>query len=202
MGRGHGGTGGSTWRGRNSDRTMQGYSSELQKAVTLRENSIRFNDSESMTAFDENGNILFEKQGNATSVTFYSADVRDRIITHNHPGIATIDDRGRQIKSNSLSKEDVVSAVGTNAKEMRAVTQNYRFSIKRPEGGWNYGAKTTQKEFTKQKARVLAQAKKYVANYKGDKRDAWSRVQATFYHQINKEVAKNLGYEYTKQKIY
>lgn len=126
MGRGHGSSrGGGGAKGFQGDRSMRGMSAGLAKALTARESEIRDLPYENSAIFDEQGNALEITNGGANRRVGYDGILADgNIVTHNHPG------------GGSLSRKDILGAVSTNAKEVRAVAGDYTYSIKRPDSGW------------------------------------------------------------------
>ena len=184
MGRGHGGSRGSSPGG------------GLARNLGRRESEIKGSANERMSIFDEKGNELFRNEnGDATSVSFKEGKqfMKDNIYTHNHPsGIS------------SFSEGDWVAAITYDVKEMRAVANNVTYSLKRPQSGWGMVGKNKQGEigvaFRNAKESVTARLKHYVMNYKGNKQQALDRADRVMSHMVNKAVAKKLGYEYTHSK--
>lgn len=87
-------------------------------------------------AFDENGKVIFHREGTRGSIRFEPkqlAAISGRVFTHNHP------DTG-----GSFSPADVSLAMGVNLREIRAVSHNsgeagsgrYVHRMIRPNGGW------------------------------------------------------------------
>jgi hypothetical protein len=122
------------------------------------------------------------------------------IVTHNHPLQGRSKGRDRADDGGSFSKQDFQYARGIDAKEMRAVTGKYTFSIRRPATGWNPGSKD-EGAYRRAKARVDRRIKKYYEATKKDWKTAGHRVSATYWHLVNKEFAKAAGYTYTKTKV-
>jgi hypothetical protein len=105
--------------------TEAGYSAALARSVLNAEKGIKDNKNETAVIFDENGKEVFRKEGTRTGVSYPGKYGTDRIMTHNHPG-----------PDAPFSSSDLRDAVKFNMKEMRAVSRNYTFSVKRPKGGW------------------------------------------------------------------
>lgn len=135
MGRGHGGTGGSTWR-----------SGGLEKSLQTAEASIRNSSIENAYVFDKHGKEVYRRiEGemihysnnpkinammnkltqNSHSVEVPLKYVKDHIVTHNHPN------------GDSFSYGDLEMMLKGDAREIRAVGKNRIYSIKRPKGGWH-----------------------------------------------------------------
>lgn len=202
MGRGHGGSRGSGPSGGVSDRTMRGYSSTLAKAIGETESTIRTNTSESIHIFTEQGEKILGEAGKATTVALNVSDIpklQNNIMTHNHP--TGTDFYGRPVKTTSFSKTDVVSAVRYNSKEYRAAAEGYTFSMKRPDGGWGHSYRSVSARYDRIYKSVFAANQKYINSYGGDKRTAASRAIAVTHHAVMKQLSKELGFSYTKQRV-
>lgn len=101
---------------------------------------------------------------------------------------------------NSFSKEDIMTAMEMNVKEMRAITPTYTFSIKRPKGGWNIGdMKSFKREYKKIEKAVDKGMREYMSQ-RGNSKTSIERAIATYYHKLNSELAKKYGWLYTKKK--
>lgn len=221
MGRGHGSGRGTSAKagGFQGDRSMRDMSAGLAKAVSAAERDIRDKSVEHGFVFDKDGNIIDRGIGRNGSVMLRHE--ADAIMTHNHPALEANGKR-RADGGGSFSKEDVMGALGHNMQEIRAVTEHYTYSLKRPKAGWgidyskgfrgsayNFNEKTgsrtkteglLRKERTWKKAEDYINRKlnSYVANYKGDKATAIRRGETLRSHLIVKAYAKNYGWEYTK----
>lgn len=203
MGRGHGSSrGGGGASGFRGDRTMSGYSAGLAKAMTEQEAAIRHDASESVHIFTESGEKILGERGKATTVQIYERDlpkIKDNVVTHNHP--SGTDFYGRPVRTVSFSSTDVVSAVRYNAKEYRAAAEGYTFSMKRPAGGWGKSDRAFSMRYNKIYKETFARNQAYIASYKGDKRTAGSRALQVTHHAVMKQLSKEFGFEYTKQRI-
>jgi hypothetical protein len=166
----------------------------LEKGAYIRNNKTF----ETAVAFDRNGIALLEKAGGATSVQFTPeelAPLRDCVFTHNHPiGWRSGADKMGRIGS-SFSLADVSLAIQYNFSEIRAVTPNFTFSMKRPASGWP--------ALTQAKSDMQALNNKI---YDG-MRDRITKgtttpgkASLTHFHKLWKEFAKKYGIEYTKFK--
>lgn len=177
-----------------------GQSRALTKVVSHVEKNIRMNKSfETGVVIDTDGTILIDKRGKSVSVGFNEDEVRqmkDKIMTHNHP-------RGWKASPNSMahigssfSDNDLVSAVYADVLEVRAVTPLYTFSMKRPASGWGVSYQTvfdTYKDIDHAVQKELWQAVKA-------KRIKPEQASAIHSHLVNKRLAKQLGWEYSKAK--
>ena len=192
MGRGHGSGRGVSAKagGFQGDATMKGYSAGLAKAMNAKESEIvRNTEFETFVAFNDSGEVKFTKTGTKTRVNnMAEGDVRDRFVTHNHPSNA------------SLSKSDIETAVIGNAKEMRARTPNYSYSMKRPEKGWPSERKA-KGVYSDAERSITTWNQQYIRNYKGDKNVAHRRALAVKNHRINKAFAARLGIDYMKLRV-
>lgn len=192
--RGGGGAAGATERGLNKAEV---------KALLKEEGAIRLNDYETAIAVDEKGNVVFKKKGDKNSVSIpYNAPIKDAILTHNHPGSAYKDAKGRPLANQSFSDKDIITAVSMNAKGMRIISSGgTRFSMMRPKEGWGVKGSKIGAKVAGVKKSVYNSLSKYVQNYKGDKSVAAARADQIYWHLVSKKLSKSLGYSYTKQKI-
>lgn len=177
-----------------------GKNKALTKAVADVEKDIRMNQSfETGVVFDTDGTIVIDKRGQAYRVSFSDDEViqmKDKIMTHNHP-------RGWKIKPNhithigsSFSDSDLVSAVHADVLEVRAVTPVYTFSMKRPAGGWGVTYQTVFDTYRKLEDDVRKELWQAVRA----KRITSEQASALHSHLVNKRLAKQLGWEYSKAK--
>lgn len=113
---------------------------KLYNKITNTENEIRLNKSfETGVLFDRNGNVVIDKRGAKYSVAFTDeecAKMKDCVFTHNHPRGWQEPEKSLGRIGNSFSPADMYLAIAHNVSEMRAVTPNYTFAMKRPEEGW------------------------------------------------------------------
>lgn len=115
--------------------TERGHSAQLARNITKLESQIRNLKDEQLHIFDSKGNKLKFIQGKGARVSFNLKDIpKDAIHTHNHP--LSLGKSGTEAIGHSFSRADISTAIKSNAKEMRAVTPTYTFSVKRPQGGW------------------------------------------------------------------
>jgi len=197
MGRGHGGSrGGGGAKGFQGDASMRGMSAGLAKALTERESLIRKNDDYEMgTVYDEQGNIVFNNDRGASGSVYLGTDYKDKIVTHSHPMHGVPNPFGQ-----SLSGGDIEGAMRFDAKEFRAVTRNYTYSMKRPAQGWGNPDKMAS-EWKKVSRVVNKRDNKFLESYKGDKAAENRRLGYTRAHRINKEFARKFGIEYIKLRV-
>lgn len=177
-------------------------SSKVKKALASAEASIRHNKYETGVVIDSNGNEILRKGGGKRYVSFTkdeTAKMKDAIITHNHP--SAVGKSGISAIGNSFSVEDILLATSNNAKEMRAVTPTYTFSIQRPKNGWG-GATSTQIKSVYERAnkRTRDKLETYISRYKGDRAKAIERANVLHFNLVMKEVSKRFGWKYSHKK--
>ncbi len=178
--------------------TEKGYTANMVKNIVGKERNIRFNKDESLHVFSETGKAIASVQGKGAEVNYSSirnSIPQNSIMTHNHPRGLAATGIGRI--GNSFSKADIVSAVSLNAKEIRAVTPTYTFSVKRPKGGWGGSAKEIGKAFDAADNKVFSDGKSYL------NKTGWSnmaRAEVTNFHKVMKIMAKKYGWDYSKKR--
>jgi hypothetical protein len=108
--------------------------------VRQQDDLIRFQEYETMIAWDDNGVEILRKDGQRFKVTFTDEEMAlllGTLFTHNHPrGLEFSDDDPRSY-GNSFSEQDLRFACHAQLAELRVVTPRLRFSLKPPVGGWN-----------------------------------------------------------------
>ena len=179
--------------------TEKGYSDALKRSILSYEHKQRQEENEAMAFYDDSGNLLYRKQGKRDRVSIHPDEVPsdNLILTHNHP--AALGQTSYRSIGNSFTPDDMVMAVKFKAKEMRAVTPSYTFSFKRPLGGWN----AKQSEVRRAYERAMRQVREDGEYYYGRAKMtdvANERYMATYYHKVNKLVAKQFGWNYSKKK--
>lgn len=201
---GKGGLGLNSGGGLKSGATERGMSQKLQKAVLDKEGRIMRNPSESLHAFDDNGKETyqaFSEPGNPYEVKYDAKSVKDKVVTHNHP--RGLNKTGWESMGSSLGGEDIKGMVKSDMKELRAVTSKYTYSMKRPAKGWGVSAKQVEAHYKKLANSMSSKDFRFMSKYKGTFQQweqANSRLKATFFHRVNKQVAKDFGWTYTKKK--
>jgi hypothetical protein len=179
--------------------TEEGYSPALKRAILAYEHNQRQEEREAMALYDDDGNMLNRVQGKRDHVPLRKEDVprEDLIMTHNHP--SALGQTGYRGIGHSFSPDDMVLALKFKAKEMRAVTPNYTFSFKRPQGGWGTTQAAVRRAFIRAEERVVAEGQYYYERARMTD-VANERYMATFWHKVNKIVAKEFGWNYSKKK--
>ena len=172
---------------------------KLYNKITNTENEIRLNKKfETGVIFDKDGNVIIDKRGAKYSVAFSDeecAKMKDCIFTHNHPRGWGYPEKSLGRIGSSFSIEDISLAVFHDLSEMRAVTPNYTFIIKRPDAGWG-DYKEIEKIIDKENKKLRREFGNRINN------DTLTPGQAniTHYHLLWKKVSKLLGWEYSKLK--
>ena len=179
--------------------TEAGYSQALKRSILSYEHTQRQQENEAMAFYDDDGNQLQRIQGKSDHVSIRKDQVpaENLIMTHNHP--AALGRTSYRSIGNSFTPDDMVMAVKFKAKEMRAVTPNYTFSFKRPQGGWNAKQIEVRRAYERAMAKVRADGEEYYWRA-GQTAVANERYMATYWHKVNKLVAKEFGWNYSKKK--
>ena len=179
---------------------LDGSNYELTKAVSDVESNIRQNKShETGVLFNKDGNIVIDKRGGSRSVQFTKDEcllMNDGIFTHNHPGAWGYSENDIMRIGNSFSIQDIALAVGNNLAEMRAVTPNYTFSMKRPDGGWGISVEELMKLYNDENRNLRLEFTRRI------NKDTLtiSQASATHFHILWKRLSKKLGFDYSKMK--
>lgn len=136
--------------GERSDRNINAGHNRAED-VTLakieRTNKLGINGNENMMIVDNKGKVVLDTahspffkrtkksvKSSPLGTLMVAKASKDAIITHSHPNKPKAGLAGAI--SNTLSDTDVINAVLWNAKEIRATTPTYTYSMKRPKGGW------------------------------------------------------------------
>jgi len=161
------------------------------------EKNIRYYKDEQLHIFDAKGDELHMMQGKGAGVDHDGWKIpANTIMTHNHP--RALAEKGIKRIGNSFSIEDITTAVRFNAKEIRAVTPTYTFSMKRPAGGWGVSPREVEKEYKRLKRKQSKKSDKYEAS-KGYSKTSGDRTYVTYFHQIMKGLSGKFGLDYTKK---
>jgi hypothetical protein len=179
---------------------LDGSNYDLTKAVSDVESNIRQNKSyETGVLFNKDGNIVIDKRGRSRSVQFTKDEcllMNDGIFTHNHPGAWGYAENDIMRIGNSFSIQDIALAVGNNLAEMRAVTPNYTFSMKRPDGGWGISVEELMMLYNDENRNLRLEFTRRIN--KGTL--TISQASATHFHILWKRLSKKLGFDYSKMK--
>ena len=173
---------------------------KLYNKITNTENEIRLNKSfETGVLFDKNGNVVIDKRGAKYSVEFTDeecAKMKDCIFTHNHPRGWQEPEKSLGRIGNSFSPADMYLAIAHNVSEMRAVTPNYTFAMKRPEEGWGITISKFEKLVNRENNKLRAEFTARINN------NTLSPTMASVvhYHILWKRISEKMGWSYTKAK--
>ena len=178
------------------------YSPALNSAIADTERQIRTRKTEKLVAIGEDGEIVFSKSGTSDRVRFTAVEIglmsgKNLVLTHNHP----LERANRYRIGSSFSPDDFGMAVRTNAREVRAVTERYTFSVKRPQSGWGVTREELRWKAMSIEDRVISGLQVYIKNYKGDKNVARGRAEELAGHLITKELSKLYGWKYKRTKL-
>lgn len=173
---------------------------KLYNKITNTENEIRLNKSfETGVLFDRNGNVVIDKRGAKYSVAFTDeecAKMKDCVFTHNHPRGWQEPEKSLGRIGNSFSPADMYLAIAHNVSEMRAVTPNYTFAMKRPEEGWGITISKFEKLMNRENNKLRAEFTARINN------NTLSPTMASVvhYHILWKRISEKMGWNYTKAK--
>ena len=173
---------------------------KLYNKITNTENEIRLNKSfETGVLFDKNGNVVIDKRGAKYSVAFTDeecAKMKDCVFTHNHPRGWQEPEKSLGRIGNSFSPADMYLAIAHNVSEMRAVTPNYTFAMKRPEEGWGITISKFEKLVNRENNKLRAEFTARINN------NTLSPTMASVvhYHILWKRISEKMGWSYTKAK--
>lgn len=180
--------------------TETGYTPKMIRNIVGLESRIRGNKDESLHFFDSKGNKVLDIQGKGAGVEWSPHKdkiPKNAIVTHNHP--RSIGKTGIEAIGNSFSPQDIITALKNDAKEIRAVTPTYTFSMKRPKGGWGISVEDFVKSFNTSHSKTLTNNTRYLQdrNYGNQQ---LIRASTTHYHTVMKDLAKKHKWIYTKTK--
>ena len=173
---------------------------KLYNKITNTENEIRLNKSfETGVLFDKNGNVVIDKRGAKYSVAFTDeecAKMKDCVFTHNHPRGWQEPEKSLGRIGNSFSPADMYLAIAHNVSEMRAVTPNYTFAMKRPEEGWGITISKFEKLVNRENNKLRVEFTARINN------NTLSPTMASVvhYHILWKRISEKMGWNYTKAK--
>jgi len=177
------------------------YQKITEKVIDV-ENKIRMNkEFETAVVFDKNGNIVIDKRGSATNVSFSKDEMnlmKDCIFTHNHPRGWRYDENSMFRIGSSFSREDLKFAINSDVKEIRAVTPNYTFSLKRPDSGWGIQDYTLDTWYRRIEQIIRDDHDDRIMM--GTLTEGQAGI--TLYHNITKLMATKFGWDYSKGKTF
>lgn len=177
--------------------TEKGYTAKMVRNIVGIEQKYRRNKDETLHVFTDKGDIVTSIVGQGAEVNFNGRMIPpDSILTHNHP--RSLGASGIERIGHSFSKADIRTAVMYNAKEIRAVTPTYTFSLKRPKGGWGVSAQEFVKVYDKTFDATLRSVRDYLDERKWSA-SSKARVEVTTHHMVMKILAKKYGWDYSKK---
>lgn len=172
---------------------------KLYNKIANTEEDIRLNKKyETGVVYDSKGNVLIDKRGAAYSVSFTKEELikmKDGIMTHNHPRGWGYPEKSLGRIGNSFSPEDIYLAVNWDLAEMRAVTPNYTFVMKRPELGWG-DYKNVMKIIDRENKKLQREFQDRI----NKNTLTLEQASATHFHILWKRVSKHLDWKYSKAK--
>ena len=114
-------------------------SPETAKIILAAEAKVKDKNHETLQVFDEDGNLVAKNmRGGKHSVSIpWEAHRSNLILTHNHPQQTS--GTAFAAVGQSFSGADIKNLVRLNHKEVRAVTNGYIYSMRRPKGGFRAG---------------------------------------------------------------
>ena len=204
---------GTPTRTERADRLInEGHSRGLDIALANTEAKIRNMNTERIYAFDKNGKEISHSTNGSISGTALpkGKKYKDAILTHNHPGGGLGNTIAGRI-GRTIGGQDLATTIGLNAAEMRAVTKNYTYSIKRPKNGWgisslsdilkvkNEVARKHNGAFNREYSRVMEKlgrgevTREYV-------QQALDRADVAGINKALKSISKKYGWSYTRKK--
>lgn len=166
-----------------------------EQQIRNAEDKIRKQHYESAFVVDEEGNVLLEKDGGKSTVTFSDDDIakikgKNIILTHNHPGGWDYPPNDPRRNGSSFSPEDINMAVEADVREMRAVTPTRRYYMKRPPGGWS--AAKIRQAHSKANGAVRSEFQKAInAGHM-----TIAEAESQHHHRVWSQVAKTIGADY------
>lgn len=180
-------------------RTEKGYTQKMIRNIVGLESRIRQNRDESLHFFNSKGDLLHTMQGKGAGVQSDGyRPPRNAILTHNHP--RALGKTGLESIGNSFSWQDIRTAIMSDAKEIRAVTPTYTFSLKRPGKGWGVDVDEFYKEYMSTNQQVKSNNLKYISERYNTNDLPARRASVTHYHDVVGRMAKKYGWKYSKTK--
>lgn len=184
----------------------EGHSRGLDVALANIEAKIRNMKTERVYAFDKNGMEIthtINGQKDRATLSAKNGQLKDSVITHNHPNVHGNTIAGRV--GTTLSYQDVSMAIRRNIKEMRVVTKEYTYSLKRKTSNWGVNSNDFVSSYNKE---MRSWADKYKVRERADKlrrgtpgyQQFADKVNNGLGHSILKTLASRYGWNYTRKK--
>ncbi len=177
---------------------LNGKNMQINQIVADVEKDIRMNKGfETGIVIDKNGKILVDKRGKSFSVEFSEEEcklMKDSIMTHNHPRGWKYEENKMGRIGSSFSGEDLMLAVSRDVAEIRAVTPNYTFVMRRPEKGWGVSLDDFRAAYNMENKKLKDEFAKRIS--KGTL--TIEQANATHFHVLSKRISKKYNWEYVK----
>ena len=175
---------------------------QIEKKIHEAENKIKDLPIEYGVVLDSQGNIVYSKQGEQTSVHFEpeeSMKMKGMILTHNHPNVYGFPESDIRSKGCGFSINDLEFASHWQLKEIRAVSNGYRHSLQPPPTGWSPSFREYRLKPTYEKYENQVQSEFRQKLFFG----SMSREEAyvNYHHEIAKRTAKELKMIYKREEI-
>jgi hypothetical protein len=90
--------------------------------------------------FAPDGSQRARRIGWESGVSFGGVDLSDAIVTHNHPANRRYPPSDPRYDGGGFSRWDLQTAIAGNVAEIRAVTERYVYTLRRPSDGWSVSA--------------------------------------------------------------
>lgn len=188
--------------------TEAGLTEAQRKTLAAEESRIRTQNVEHGVVIDEDGKVVSRHVGNRGAVNI---DVKENsVVTHNHPGADLRDTEsvyGRNSTGiagrvgRSFSAGDIRETINGNAKEVRAVTRTYTFSLKRPAGGWGISGAEAEREYRSILTKLVTDGKSVpAARTKAEQVRDYARETTVLQHVATRELARRHGWRYTRRR--
>lgn len=175
----------------------------LYVSVVAKEGEIRKNKRyETAVSFNKDGKVILNKDGQSRHVAFTADECRklkNTVMTHNHPSGWSYPEKSVRRIGNSFSEDDILMAVRWDLSEMRAVTPNYTFVLKRPEKGWGVTPDDFREVYKSVDKSIREEGDAYVDKM-GYTESSCDRAGIVHFHKLNRRLAKMFGWEYSKHR--
>lgn len=187
--------------------TDRGMNGRQRAVITAFEAKRRNNKIEYGMTVDKDGNIVKERKGTKRRVQWGSWDEipKDGILTHIHPIDARYgNNMGRFYPSvgKSFSGADISVAIQGDLSEIRAVTPNYTFSMRRPKSGWNVAPSDFMRDYNSTRRRVMKDLMNYAskATTRKESDERFGRLNILVEDRTMRELSRRYNFIYTRSR--
>lgn len=175
---------------------------QIEKKVHEAENKIKDLPIEYGVVLDSQGNVVSIKKGKQTSVPYTPEEavkMKGMIFTHNHPNVGNFPASDIRSKGCGFSKNDLEFASYWQLKEVRAVSNGYRHSMKPPPTGWSpsFREYRLKPAYEKYETEVIYEFRQKIYSGTMTIGDAY----VNYHHEVAKRTAKELGMIYKREEI-